>query len=60
MTTDQKGRQGRVKWEDIIKLFHAIGFESDPRSRNAGGSVEIFSPSDALRESQVSHTLKVC
>lgn len=60
MTTDQRRRQGRIKWEDICKLLQAIGFESDPRGRRAGGSVEIFRPSNALRESQVSHTLKVC
>lgn len=56
LTSERIARPGTISWEVIGKLFSDIGFQSE-RNRG-GGSVQRFSLSQALRDSQASHTLK--
>lgn len=55
LTTERVRRPASVSWADIEKLFIDIGFGSN---QDAGGSVQKFPLSQALRDSQASHTLK--
>ncbi|KAL2279155.1 hypothetical protein FJTKL_13720 [Diaporthe vaccinii] len=53
MTTDGQGRPGTVAWNDILGIFRAIGFSINTQGgRNSRGQITVFTPSDALRQSQ--------
>lgn len=53
MTTSREARPAYIPWTDILNLFRDIGFEAG-EGRNSRGGLQVFSPSAALRQSQVS------
>ncbi|KAG6361838.1 hypothetical protein INS49_010067 [Diaporthe citri] len=52
MTTDGLSRPGTVPWNDIIGIFRAIGFSTTVSGRLSRGGLQIFTPTEALRQSQ--------
>lgn len=59
MTKDGLGRRGTVPWTDIVKIFGDIGFSDAKVGRATRGGLWTFTPTDELREAQVSHMLRV-
>lgn len=60
MTTDGAARPGSVAWNDILGIFRAIGFGINTSSGRASrGAIQLFTPSPALRQSQVSQMKRI-